>query len=376
MEKNKLNTRSIELAFERKGLNQSSVAKELDVSRETVSKWLNNENYPRPLLLLKLGKLLNLAFDELVIRADAEVEPIVNFRKKPSCKFRIEEHEKVVEKGIQLRRLWNYIPKTSLSIKVNKNDNSLDYISDIVNGFKNIFSVGANIGIEELFEIFRKLNIILIPVYMGKKGNYSEAYNVYDTLNNQTWIFINLDLSILDVKYLLIHELAHYLSREIENKVDDEEFSEKFAQKLLLSELEIKLYYDEIKKLHKNSRCKYLLDTAISKTISPLSIYYSLNDYCIKNSENEIEYTYPKEVFVETERLKKQKGSLAFYVFNTDNPIPSEFISKSNRITIFWELIKGYINDNPETDLFSFLKGILEVNVFDAKSLCVELKVK
>ncbi|MEI6261969.1 MAG: helix-turn-helix transcriptional regulator [Deltaproteobacteria bacterium] len=47
-------------------LSQAKLARDLDVSRESVSKWFRNEAYPRPEKLLKLARILNLSFSELV----------------------------------------------------------------------------------------------------------------------------------------------------------------------------------------------------------------------------------------------------------------------------------------------------------------------
>ena len=55
---NSLNIETLSRKAETLGHNQSSIAKTLGVSRETVSQWFKQEKYPRPDKLLKLARLL------------------------------------------------------------------------------------------------------------------------------------------------------------------------------------------------------------------------------------------------------------------------------------------------------------------------------
>ena len=63
------------------GLNQAAVARELDVSREAVSKWLKGRSTPRPDKLLRLALLLDLSIDQMVARVPDAADPVVAFRK-------------------------------------------------------------------------------------------------------------------------------------------------------------------------------------------------------------------------------------------------------------------------------------------------------
>jgi transcriptional regulator with XRE-family HTH domain len=89
----RLNIETTHEALKKAGLTQTAVADALDVSKEAVSQWLNEKSFPRPNKLLKLGKLLNLAFDELVIKEDP-FTPKVAFRKKKGTKTKDHHIEK------------------------------------------------------------------------------------------------------------------------------------------------------------------------------------------------------------------------------------------------------------------------------------------
>ena len=83
----KLNLDSIETNLAALGLSQSQVADSLAVSRQTVSQWLKGAKFPRPEKLLRLSKLLQLSFNDLVIKTDLSLEPVVAFRKKGAHKI-------------------------------------------------------------------------------------------------------------------------------------------------------------------------------------------------------------------------------------------------------------------------------------------------
>ncbi|MDO8971642.1 MAG: helix-turn-helix transcriptional regulator, partial [Saprospiraceae bacterium] len=91
-----MNIETLSRKAESLGLNQSSIAKTLGVSRETVSQWFKQEKYPRPDKLLKLARLLELTFTDLVTTIPDLNEPVVAFRKTGAHKITPEyvEHAK------------------------------------------------------------------------------------------------------------------------------------------------------------------------------------------------------------------------------------------------------------------------------------------
>jgi transcriptional regulator with XRE-family HTH domain len=72
-----LNIAELNDALAKAGMNQAALAEKLSVSREAVSKWLKQESFPAPDKLLRIGRLLGLAFDQLVTRPPAQAVPLV-----------------------------------------------------------------------------------------------------------------------------------------------------------------------------------------------------------------------------------------------------------------------------------------------------------
>lgn len=94
----RLNTDKAQQAIDKAGLTQTAVADALGVTKEAVSQWLLHKSFPRPNKLLQLGKLLNLSFDDLVIKEDPHA-PKVAFRKMRGTKTKDYHIEKAQEIG-------------------------------------------------------------------------------------------------------------------------------------------------------------------------------------------------------------------------------------------------------------------------------------
>ena len=104
----KLNLQSIAVAMSNLGLNQSQLAKKLEVSRESVSQWLKGRKYPQPKLLLSLSKILNLSFDELVVKPQ-QSQPVIAFRTNKKKQLTENAKKEGEYMGQSLRMLLPYL---------------------------------------------------------------------------------------------------------------------------------------------------------------------------------------------------------------------------------------------------------------------------
>ena len=112
---NSLNIEKIQQRAQELGLNQSSMAKKLDVTREAVSQWFKKEKFPRPDKLLKLARLLDLTFAELVNKVPTVNEPVIAFRKKGAHKITPDYVDQAKDMGRILSELVPYLPFDALS---------------------------------------------------------------------------------------------------------------------------------------------------------------------------------------------------------------------------------------------------------------------
>ena len=63
-----LNIEKIISQLEQLGISQSNLAEKLEVSKQSVTNWIQEKKFPRPAVLLKLAKTLGLSFDEIILK--------------------------------------------------------------------------------------------------------------------------------------------------------------------------------------------------------------------------------------------------------------------------------------------------------------------
>jgi transcriptional regulator with XRE-family HTH domain len=68
----------------RKGWSQEELAEKLFVSRQSVSKWENGQNYPSIEMIIKLSELFGVTVDELLKSDAALTDKVIQDGKRPS----------------------------------------------------------------------------------------------------------------------------------------------------------------------------------------------------------------------------------------------------------------------------------------------------
>ncbi|MBN2545085.1 MAG: ImmA/IrrE family metallo-endopeptidase [Spirochaetes bacterium] len=361
-----LNIDNIIKKLETLGLNQSDIAKELEVSRESVSKWFNNESFPKPNKLLKLSKLLKLKFDELVIK-NQELEPVIAFRKKGNTVTKNEHIKRAIDMGYMLKKLAAFLtinkfkPATLIEPKLD-----YLYIEDIANHFRSkINIIDYKIEFEDLIGFFSELNAILIPVLWGKKNHHENALHIYLPDTMTTWIYINLDVNIFDFKFWMLHEIGHIISPELKYEVS-EEFADAFAGAFLfpkeLSEIEYKKIYDINDKAYKIS---YIKDIAEKYFISPVTISKQIDKYANHHKLPGLSIN----IYPATTNLNKKYLLLSDILFRTKNTKAGNYIKICTDVfkTSFFNLLKQYLIKSKNN--FGFIERVLNIPVIDAKEI-------
>ncbi|HOS15238.1 MAG TPA: helix-turn-helix transcriptional regulator, partial [Smithella sp.] len=202
---NKLNIKNIEQKVQELGLNQTTLAREMQVSKEAVSKWLRNEKYPRPDKLIRLARLLNLSFSELVCKTPTANEPVIAFRKKGAHKITSDYIEQAKDMGTTLKELVHYLPFDDLSQPAVLKSPLVDYeyIQKVAKRVRKRIGVreGEEIRFDHLIGFFNELQAVIIPVLWGNKENHENALHIYLPESMTTWIYLNLDCRIHDFKF-------------------------------------------------------------------------------------------------------------------------------------------------------------------------------
>jgi transcriptional regulator with XRE-family HTH domain len=374
---NKLNIKKIEQKVQELGLNQTALAQKMQVSKEAVSKWLRNEKYPRPDKLLKLARLLNLSFSELVCKASADNEPVIAFRKKGAHKITPDYIDQAKDMGMILQELVPYLPFDDLSQPAILKSPSVDY--DYVR--KVAKRVRETIGVREEEEIrfdhlmgfFNELQAVIIPVLWGNKENHENALHIYLPESMTTWIYLNLDCRTHDFKFWMAHELGHIHAPTLQGEAG-EDFAEAFAGALLFPHDLAKREYEGLRRLCDIwSQINHVKSLAEKLVVSPLTVYYEINKYAAYSGKPKIDLESSKAIYQATTNFNKQFQQVSEGLFGTKSPSPSRYVASAKECfdSLFFDILGKYLIEHHKSA--SFIQSLLNIPLLDAQNVYKEL---
>jgi len=368
-----LNIKKITSQLEILGLSQANIAEKLDVTRQSVSNWMQKKKFPRPGVLLKLAKILDLSFDEIVLKTDMSNEPVVAFRKKGRHKISTEYVEDAKDKGFLLEQLVPYLPYDKLSTPPVLIDPRLnyEYIQAAAKEARKAIGKENSPKIEskDLINFFNKYHAVIIPVFWGNKSNHENALHIYLPRSRTTWIYLNLDSKMHDFKFWMAHELGHVKAPCLENEVA-EDFADLFAGALLVNQELAKQEYDALRRLAKKShQLERIKDRAEELFLSPLTIYYEINRYAEYAEQPMIDLEKNKAIFKVNTAFCNQYKNVAEHLFDTLPPHAEEYITSAREYfeSPFFEALKQLVLDQKKS--IGFLQAILNLIPPDAHAL-------
>ncbi|MFC3282110.1 XRE family transcriptional regulator [Litchfieldella rifensis] len=370
-----LNHENASKAMEAAGLTQTAVADALDVSKEAVSQWLNAKSFPRPDKLLKLGKLLELKLDELVIKEEADT-PLVAFRKMKGTKTKGCHVEKAQDMGHLLRHLVPYLTFDTIEMPpVLKQPNcEYEYLQRAACKTRKEINLGHNDTVDFLHLIrrFVDLQAVVIPVLWGDKNRHENAVHIYLPDSQTTWIYLNLDVNVHDFKFWMAHELGHCLSPSLSGE-EAEDFADAFAGALLFPHEKSEKAYRELKnRTSLKDKVDKLLEFAEDEVISSYTIFKQVNRYANNADVDPIDLGNRFYARI-TNFNKSYKHVCEALLGDSGNISAREYIDKSEEIfeTPFFELLRGYLNDSGKGA--GYVQSVLDLPLLDARSLHDEL---
>jgi transcriptional regulator with XRE-family HTH domain len=374
----KLNIETVESKLERMGLSQSQVATALGVSRQIVSQWLKGTKFPRPAKLLHLSKLIELPFNDLVIKTDTSLEPVVAFRKKGSHKITDDYLENAKDKGYFLQQLVPCLPFDNLSRPPSLINPNLDYqyIQKAAQRVREEIDkkTGEEINFSDLIGFFSLHHAVIIPVFWGNVANHENALHVYLPSSMTTWIYLNLDSKIHDFKFWMAHELGHIKSPDLSTD-ESEDFADHFAGALLVGHDLAEKEYGILAELDsEKEQIKRILEVAEELVVSPLTIYFEINRFAENAELPTIGLEKNKVIYRASTSFQKQYKSVADYLFETLPPSPKKYISVASEVfeSPFFDILKKYLSENKKS--VGFLQELLSLSPADTHTLYEEIR--
>lgn len=361
---------TITQAMEASGLSQSSLARELGVSRESVSKWLKGTSLPRPDKLLKLALLLGLRINDLVIREPSDSDPVVAFRKRGASKTTEAHIARAKDVGRLLQQLVPYLPFDEFIQPGTLKDPTADYeyVQRLASRVRKDIGIGPSEPVDyaHLIERFKDTQTVLVPVLWGKKERHENALHILLPDSRTTWVFLNLDVEVHDFKFWMAHELGHVLAPLLRGD-EGEDFADAFAGALLFPESLAGRAYAELCE-HRNAgqQINRIKEIAEEHLISPITVYFEVNRFA--EHEGLAPLKLEPGIFGAAKNLSKGYYSVSETLFGGNGPPAADYIAFASKLhSPFFDALTKYLRDEAKGP--GFIQSVLGIPLWDAREI-------
>ena len=372
-----LNVIAVENALLRAGLNQSNLAERLGVSRAAVSKWIKGESIPQPDKLLRIGMLLGLEFDQLVITPTPTAVPIVSYRRKAARKTKAIHLDQARKTGELLKRLVKYLPDAPLTqapiLKEPRRD--YDYVQAVASNVRKDMNLAeqAVVNFTDLIALFGRLQAIIVPVLWGAQEQHGNALSIRLPDSGITWVFLNLDSNILDFKFWMAHELGHSLAPALEGEAG-EVFADEFAQALLYPGA----HAARMRTLMATCagvgmRIRQVQAEAITHEISPFTIRCAIQAYENACGLTPLNLSAIGPFMASVKLFCKGYPTFAKRLFKSDHALPIEYAAAGRKSfdSPFFEALAAFCKEEEGGE--HFIHRVLNLPLIDSKALAEAL---
>ena len=366
-----LNRAKIANTMREKGLSQADVATALSVSREAVSKWMRGTSTPRAGRILRVANLLGLGFDDIYEKPQ-QAEPVVAFRKKGSAKTTVVHHERAKDMGFLLKNLVDYLPFDTLSQPASliNPQATVEYVEKAAADIRRRMRLSTDVvDFTNIIQFFAEVHTVLVPVMWGKKEQHENALHIYLPDSMTTWVYLNLDVNVMDFKFWMAHELAHVKAPTLPEP-DAEIFADMFASELLFPTRIAERYAADLRKIENAGiLITKIQEIATEFLISPITVLTQLNRAAQTRGFSHLEVN----IHPSTTNFNKRFLDLSKTLFGTSEPAPSSFvrISKDAFKTSFFDVLSSYLRKTKKQA--SFVQRVLNIGPIDAKNLYTAL---
>ncbi len=368
----KLDTARISEAMARSGLSQSDVAERLQVSREAVSKWMRGESVPRPRRVLGLAQLLSLKFDDLY-GPPAQPEPLVAFRKRASTRTTERDYERARDMGYQLRNLVPHLPFEVLSHPASlvAPVPQAAYVRKAANEIRRRMDLTDDVvEFSDIIAFYAEVNAILVPVMWGRKKNHENALRIHLPDSLTTWVFLNLDVKVMDFKFWMAHELAHVKAPGLHDD-EGEVFADAFAAELLFPNRIAMQYLPDVERSPSpGARINKIKDIAADFVVSPVTVLSQMNQAAAEWGHSTINI----DIHAATTNFHKQFRDVDEIIFGTDSASAAQYVVRCTKVfqTPFFDALRDLIATTNRGA--SFIQRLMSISPVDAKAVYGALK--
>lgn len=234
----------LKAALSEKGFTQEGLAKELGVTRSTISEWLNGK-IPSGKHLLKLAWVLKLSLDSFFSYQEESIS-VPQHRLKGNAKLKHEYIDEAIELAKNFLFLFSELDEPDYSGQISFHGKTKDVAIKIAKILRERVSVPKDkpISYGNVFEIAAKLGIFIVFVDFEKTSSYA----AHTQILKHNVIMVNKKTNMLDLIFIVLHEIGHSICADNlngdVNGIDEEKFCDLIASYTQLPEPYIDNIYE------------------------------------------------------------------------------------------------------------------------------------
>lgn len=361
-----LNIFTIQNAMIECGYTQKDLSQKIEVSESAVSQWFSGITLPDYKNLKKLCSVLDIDFATAISKPEQRF--VFNFRKSKKATVKIHDKIKAEDMATAIQSIIPYIIEIDgfekKQEKLYKPRIEDDYYLKISLEFNN--KLGNDITVDKLLDYLKNdLNTIIIPVPWGIHKPFCNALQISDKKYKISFLYLNINSKVEDVKFWLLHEIAHIWAPDF-NEEEGEIFADAIAGAILFPQASITGIIDTLLTLSKpTDKLKYICDIARIRGIAPYTVYKALLN--IENKDVNLNLPDAKQFFM------KNRGAERYlnYEQNLDANSYISLCETTYKSNIF-SYLKQFINEYDESP--HFIRRILNISYEDSINIFRILK--
>ena len=363
----------VKKALQNCGWTQKELAREIGVTSQAVTNWLQGTDFPRPDKLLKLATTLKLGFSDLVLGSDSD-RPVIAFRKKGGARTTDTHILKALTMGALLKPLIPYLPELhALRVQIPMPTTQYDKLQATALEVRVRLGIdgSAVLSYEHLIDQFQTNGAVIVPVLWGEKQNHKNALHIFLPKEQATFVFLNLDTRLEDFKFWMAHELAHVYTPEIAGSEAGEDFADALAGALLFPRAIAEEVYPQVSRQRStNGEIRELQLLAKAHSISLYSVFCEVNRYA---KALNLPMLRCKEKDIHAIRSSQRGKLVSESLFKSSPPEPAAYIEAAQQIfhSAFFVAVQKMIA--AQGTGAAYLQQIMDIPLSDATALHKEL---
>ncbi|WP_213959583.1 XRE family transcriptional regulator [Variovorax sp. dw_954] len=364
---------NLKLALQARGWTQKDLAREIEVTAQAVTNWMQGADFPRPDKLLKLATTLKLNFADLVASSTKD-QPVIAFRKKGGAKTTDAHILKAIAMGSLLKPLVPYLPELrSLRVQIPSPTTQYDALQATAAEVRARIGLGgqAVLSYAHLIDQFGTNGAVVVPVLWGEKQNHKNALHILLPQEQVTFIFLNLDTRLEDFKFWMAHELAHVYTPGLAGTEEGEDFADALAGALLFPKSLAEVAYPQaVRHSSVTGEIRELQRYADEHSISLFTVFSEINRYAKAHGLPDLRC---KDTDVHAIRNVSRGKLISETLFEPTPPEPTAYIAAAENVfrSTFFIALKRMIKEQGTGA--GYLQQIMDIAMQDAVTLHGEL---